>query len=146
MRLYRALLRLYPAAFRAEYADEMMRLHEQRRRDVHGLGVVGFWLAVIADTMVSAAQTHWDISRQDIAYALRTLRRAPGFTVTVMVVAALGIGANTAAFSLTDHVLIRPMPFVEPERLVALWQTTLGGARMELSPSNYRDWKAAARS
>src|SRR5262245_19417854 len=147
MRFYRALLRLYPAPFRVEYADEMMRVFEQRRRDAHGFtGVLGMWLAVIADTMVSAAQTHWDISRQDIAYALRTLRRAPGFTVTVMVVAALGIGANTAAFSLTDHVLIRPLPFYESNRLVSVWQADPSGDYHEASPPNYRDWKAGATS
>src|SRR5262249_15558747 len=78
MRLYRALLRLYPAAFRAEYADEMTRVFEQRRRDAHGvIGVLGLWFAVLADTIISAAQTHWDITRQDLGYALRTLRRAP---------------------------------------------------------------------
>src|SRR5262249_56842254 len=81
MRFYRALLRLYPAPFRVEYADEMMRVFEQRRRDAHGFtGVLGMWLALLADTIVSAAQTHWDISRQDVAYALRTLRRGPPVT------------------------------------------------------------------
>src|SRR5262249_60522450 len=75
MRFYRALLRLYPAPFRVEYADEMMRVFEQRRRDAHGFtGVLGMWLALLADTIVSAAQTHWDISRQDVAYSLRPVR------------------------------------------------------------------------
>src|SRR5215831_6496139 len=146
MRFYRALLRLYPAPFRVEYADEMMRVFEQRRRDAHGFtGVLGMWLALLADTIVSAAQTQWDISGQDVAYALRTLRRAPGFTITVMAVAALGIGANTAAFSLTDHVLIRPLPFYRADRLVSLWQAQAsGGSTPEASPANYRDWKASA--
>jgi len=147
MRFYRALLRLYPAPFRVEYADEMMRVFEQRRRDAHGFtGVLGMWLALLADTIVSAAQTHWDISRQDVAYALRTLRRAPGFTVTVLLVAALGIGANTAAFSLTDHVLIRPLPFYQADRLVSVWQAHASGGYNEASPPNYRDWKASATS
>ncbi|MDB4965832.1 MAG: hypothetical protein JWN44_1521 [Myxococcales bacterium] len=147
-RLYRALLRLYPASFRAEYGGELWRVFEQRRRDAGGaLGLVALWLATIADTLISAAQSHWDISKQDVAFAARTLRRAPGFTVTVMLVAALGIGANAAAFSLTDYVLLRPLPFWEPTRLVAVWERQLqSGFTNELSPANYRDWKAASTS
>ena len=146
MRFYRALLRLCPAPFRGEYGDEMMRVFAQKRRDAQGIGVLGLWLAAIADVVVTAARTHWDITRQDIAYAVRTLRRTPGFTATVMVVAALGIGANTAAFSLTDHVLIRPLPFYESDRLVSLWQALPSGGYAEASPPNYRDWKASATS
>ena len=54
---------------------------------------------------------------------------------------ALGIGANTAVFSVTDYVLIRPLPFPSPDRLVTLWETVPGYRHMELSPANYRDWK-----
>ena len=74
------------------------------------------------------------------------LRRAPGFAVTAVLIVALGIGATTAAFSVTDFVLIRPLPFPEPDRLVKAVGATPGYSRMELSPPNYRDWKAAARS
>jgi hypothetical protein len=56
------------------------------------------------------------------------------------VVSALGIGATTAAFSITDHVLFRPLPFVKPDRLVRLWQDQGGYGHTELSPANYRDW------
>ena len=145
----RALLRLYPTSFRIEYGDEMARVFIERRLETRGvLAGVGLWLAAIADTVVAAAQTHWDLLRQDLAYALRTCRRAPGFTATVLVVAALGIGADTAAFSLTDHVLLRPLPFAGADRLVALWQNQLtrGDWSFELSPSNYRDWKAMSLS
>ena len=70
--------------------------------------------------------------------------RAPGFAITAVLIVALGIGATTAAFSVTDFVLLRPLPFPEPDRLVKVWETTPGYGRMELSPANYRDWKAAA--
>ncbi|HEY6548552.1 MAG TPA: ABC transporter permease, partial [Vicinamibacteria bacterium] len=72
----------------------------------------------------------------------------PGFAATVVVVAALGVGATTAAFSITDHVLIRPLPFPEAHRLVQLWQnqTGRGYTRVELSPANYRDWKRLSSS
>src|SRR4029450_6628564 len=84
----------------------------------------------------------------DTRYALRAFRSAPGFTATVAAVAALGVGATTAAFSVTDHVLVRPLPFREPDRLVKLWQdqSARGYSRLELSPDNYRDWKASATS
>ena len=65
---------------------------------------------------------HLDILRQDLRYVRRSLGRAPGFALTVVVVAALGVGATTAAFSITDHVLIRPLPFPGSDRLVQLWQ------------------------
>lgn len=147
--VFRALLRLYPAAFRGEYGDEMARVFLQRRRDADGAPArVALWLATIVDAFVTAAQTHGDILRQDLVYAMRSLRRAPGFTATVLVVAALGVGATTAAFSLTDHVLIRPLPYADASRLVAVWQSQIarGYARMEVSPANYRDWKAMSAS
>ena len=66
----------------------------------------------------------------------------------MVVVAALGVGATTAAFSITDHVLIRPLPFPEAHRLVQLWQNQVvrGYTRVELSPANYRDWKRMSTS
>jgi predicted permease len=78
----------------------------------------------------------------------RTLARSPGFTLTATLVAALGIGATTAAFSMADHVLVRPLPFPEPDRIVRLWQdqSFRGYPRMELSPANYRDWARSSTS
>ncbi|HWW89135.1 MAG TPA: ABC transporter permease [Vicinamibacterales bacterium] len=87
-----------------------------------------------------------DFLRQDLAYAVRVLRRSPGFALTAILVIALGIAATTAAFSVTDFVLIRPLPFPESERLVKVWERDPGYDRMELSPANYRDWTEAAVS
>jgi len=147
MRLYRALLHLYPASFRNEYGDEMTRIFARRRRDAGGpIAGLMVWLDAIADTLVTAARVHADLLAQDLRYATRTLARAPGFTLTAVIVAALGIGATTAAFSITDHVLLRPLPFKDPDRLVRLYQdqSYRGYARMELSPANYRDWHRMA--
>lgn len=75
------------------------------------------------------------------------VRRAPGFALTAMVVVALGVGANTAAFSLADFVLLRPLPFPESNRIVKLWKTSVKeGGWEETSPADYRDWKAMATS
>src|ERR1043165_8811196 len=94
--------------------------------------------------MIDRLLVQIDILRQDLRYTRRSLLRAPGFALTAIVVIALGIGATTAAFSVTDFVLIRPLPFPEPERLVKLYERTPGYGRLELSAANYRDWKAAA--
>jgi len=146
MRFYRALLRLYPASFRAEYGDELYAVFVVRRAGAHGVfGAIATMLIAFADIVPSALAVHWDILRQDLRYTLRALRQSPGFAMTAVLVVALGVGANTAAFSVADFVLIRPLPFPEPDRLVRLWEQT-PGYQMELSPGNYKDWKAGAKS
>jgi putative ABC transport system permease protein len=147
MRLYRALLHLYPASFRSEYGDDMCAIFARRLRDANGpLATIALWVDAALDTSVNAARVHVDILRQDVKYALRSLARSCGFTVTAILVAALGIGATTAVFSIADHVLIRPLPFAHADRLVKLWQSQPGYARMETSPPNYDDWKRMSRS
>jgi len=140
MRLYRILLRLYPSSFRAEYGEEMGAIFARRRRDVSGpLAIAALWTETAAEVIGNAAVVHWDILRQDLRYTARTLSRARGFALTAIAIVALGVGANTAAFSVTDFVLFRPLPFPEPDRLVKLWQLTPNYGNQQLSPANYRD-------
>jgi predicted permease len=148
MRFYRALLHLYPAAFRAEYGAEMCAIFARRRRDSGSAwGAAGLWWEVTMDVILNAVRSHGDILRQDLRYTARTLRRSPGFTAAVVVVSALGVGATTAAFSITDHVLLRPLPFPGAERLVRMWEHDAArGYYNDASPANYRDWKAASQS
>jgi predicted permease len=108
--------------------------------------MAALWLRVIADTGVNAAGIHRDILTQDLRYTLRTLRRTPAFALTAVTVVALGIGATTAAFSLADFVLIRPLPFPEADRLVWVSEQRPGFPRLELAPANYRDLKRMATS
>ena len=85
---------------------------------------------------------------QDLRYAARLLRRSPGFSTAAVTIVALGIGATAATFTLLDHVLLRPLPFARPDRLVLLHETRLaqGVARTPTSLPNFLDWKAAASS
>ena len=149
MRLYRALLHLYPAGFRAEYAEDLCALFALRRSQASNpLAVLALWLDAIADTCSSAVPAHWDILRRDLAWSARSLRRSPAFTLTAITVSALGIGATTAAFTLADHVLLRPLPYADSARLVTIWedQSTRGYSQMDPSPANYRDWKRLSHS
>jgi predicted permease len=97
-----------------------------------------------------APAVHWDILKQDLRYTGRTLSRARGFALTAIVVTALGVGANTAAFSVADFVLLRPLPFADPDALVRVCEGPRTGAGWgcmnELSPANYRDFKAMTSS
>jgi putative ABC transport system permease protein len=146
MSFYNLLLHLYPSSFRNEYGGEMRAVFERKRRSVSGAGTIGLWLAVIGEVIFNAAAVHLDILKQDAGYTGRMLRRSPGFAVMAVAIVALGIGATTAAFSVTDFVLLRPLPFPEPDPLVAIWETTPGYGRMEFSAPNYRDWTSAAKS
>ena len=146
---YRFLLHLYPASFRTEYGGEMTAVFLRRYRQQRTAGARAmFWMRALADVCTNAPPIHWDILRQDLRTARRGISRAPGFSITVMLVAALGIGATTATYSLADHVLIRPLPFPEPDRLVKLWQdaSSFGYPRLELSPPNFRDWRRESTS
>src|ERR671938_512232 len=81
---------------------------------------------------------------QDLHYAVRMLAKHPGFTAAAVLTLALGVGANTAIFSLVNAVLLRPLPFAEPERLVVVWEdaTALGVPRNEVAPGNFAEWRA----
>jgi putative ABC transport system permease protein len=82
----------------------------------------------------------------DCRYAFRVMSRVPSFAVAVVSVLALGIGANTTIFSIVNAVLLRPLPFEEPERLVRIFTRTPDGRLFELSPGKFYDWQRDARS
>jgi predicted permease len=138
--IYRALLRLYPESFRAEYGAELVRTFGKSTR---GWGRVATTLAAIGDVVPNALLTHWSLLEQDLRYAGRSMNRSRGFVATVVLVTALGVGANTATFSVADFVLLRPLPFPDPSSLVRLCEGPREGGGWgcmnELSPANYRD-------
>jgi putative ABC transport system permease protein len=81
---------------------------------------------------------------QDLAFGLRNLRRQPGFTITAVLALAAGIGANSAMFSVVDGVLLRPLPFQKPERLVNVWESVpkRNIPRFPAPVGNYLDWRS----
>ena len=74
-------------------------------------------------------------------YAIRTLRRSPGFTIIALLTLALGIGANTAIFSFVNGVLLKPLPYRDPHGIVMVWEKPPGGDRNGISTLNFLDWK-----
>ena len=84
--------------------------------------------------------------RSDTRLAVRQLKSAPGFTLVAALTLALGIGVNSAIFSLADAALMRPLPFGQAERLVMLWERTPTSPRTGVSPLNMRDWNVQGRS
>ena len=84
----------------------------------------------------------------DVRYAIRTLLRSPGFTLSAVVALALGIGANTAVFSVVYAVLLKPLPYFEPDRLVRLYESNPaeGIDRGAVSAGTFVDWRTRSRT
>src|SRR5262252_9457029 len=88
-----------------------------------------------------------DTLLQDLRFALRQLRRAPGFTLAAVLALALGIGATTAVFTLLDRVVLRPLPYPDADRLVMTWETNdvKNLSHERLSPVNFMDYRGLSQ-
>jgi predicted permease len=143
---YRRLLGLYPASYREEYESELVHAFEECTR---GQGALTRTIAAVGDVVPNAMAVHGAMLRQDLTYAIRTMGRSRGFVATVILITALGVGANTATFSVADFVLVRPLPFPDAGSILMLCEGPKDGSGWgcmnQLSPSNFRDVTADTR-
>ncbi len=163
--LGRLLLGLYPAAFRQEFgADVLQVFGDAWARAGRGIGAASVRVRLLADLVRGAVAQRLDaradaalatapITRHprltmrdfvaELRHALRSLSRTPGFTMAVVLTLGLGIGANTAIFSVVDGVLLRPAPFADMGRLAMIWETDRksGTLREPASVPDYFDFK-----
>jgi putative ABC transport system permease protein len=127
-RLFRVLLRVLPAEFRGDYERELAAtFRAERRATESSAGLTRVWAATIADVCRTAPGEHFDILKRDLAYAFRMLGRRPTLTVTAVLTLALGIGANTAIFSVVNGVLFAPLPYPDADRLVLIEEARADG-------------------
>ena len=140
--------------FQAELEEHIRLLAERYRRQgmtaetamIAARRKFGNTTLVQEDLRAMQMITAIEALRADLTYAVRTLRRNPGFAATAVITLALGIGANTTIFSLCNAVLFRPLPYAEPERIVMLSERTPDGKLSTVAPANFVDWQNESRS
>lgn len=173
--MYRLLLLALPADFRARYEDELVLAFREQRAEPGYAGRVGsvrFWRDTGYDwarTMVAARRTSYrpktsgwkgisnesrtgrrevvmDGLRQDLAFAVRGLVRAPGFSMVAVLTLAIGIGSNAAIFGVVKSVLLEPLPYGEPDEVVTVWSSWTGFPKTWVSENEYRLYLTGTRS
>ena len=163
--VYRLLLRFLPRDFRKEFGQEMLDLFRVRLERGEG-GRAGAFL----DLLLTIHHEHWSRFRpgprrrqetssgrnpgyspmqtvwKDLFHALRIMKKNPGYAALSVLTLGLGIGATTVAFSLVNGILLRPLPFPDPDRLVYLMEEGSRGRELMLSYPNFDDWRTASTS
>jgi putative ABC transport system permease protein len=128
--------------------DEEIAFHKAMRAGDHDAPAFGSEVRIkecIRDMWTFA----WaEQALQDTTYAVRGLRRNPAFAATSILSLAIGLGASVAIFSVADNLMLRPMPYREPDRLMMIWEAPLADKTMQnkISPANFLDWKAQSTS
>ena len=150
-RVFAALLRLFPSEFRGDFGDELRADFEDQEaaaRTASRRSVAGLWLRTIWDFVRRGPREHLDVLVRDARYGLRVFCRRPALAVSACVTLAVGIGLNTAAFSVVNGVLIRRLPYPSAERLVRIFEVSPAPERSatDVSPGNFVDWAAQTKT
>ncbi|HEY6946131.1 MAG TPA: permease prefix domain 1-containing protein, partial [Candidatus Acidoferrum sp.] len=127
----------------AENLASGMNPHEARHLAMRAFGNPTF---LKEETRITWGWLWLEQIAQDVRYAARTLRKSPGFTTVAVLTLALGIGANTAMFSVVRGVVLAPLPYFQPDRLVMLLESNQRFARDAISYPNFVDWQRSALS
>jgi len=156
---YKALLRCYPAAFRNEYGNQMQLMFAEQLGEARRSGgprqTAALWGHAAWDALTVAPKEHWHVIFQDIRFALRNMIARPGFAAVAILSLALGIGANTAIFSLWNGLMHASLPLVRhPEQLAMLtdpesegmWHGSSRGERDWLSYTEFEQLRDRAGS
>lgn len=145
--LFRALLRLLPAEFRGDYGSEMeAAFRDERREATRRTALLSLWMASIADIVKTAPSEHWEILKRDVRFTLRTATARPAHTLTSVFTLAVALGASVVMFAVVDAVLLRPLPYLEPDRLVMVQEVSRGGEGSNLGYLTFIDLRQRARS
>ncbi|HKX29776.1 MAG TPA: ABC transporter permease, partial [Blastocatellia bacterium] len=151
-RAYRLLLRVLPLEFRGDFGSEMeevfrdQRAEASRRRGV--LGLLALWLETVWGIFRMAPREHLVNLGQDARYALRRMAQEPGYVAIAVIILALGIGANTAIFSVLNAVLARPLPYAHGEELLQIHQVAPKStiSEMQFSVQEIDDYRRRNRT
>lgn len=151
-RFFKLLLRLLPADFRWDYAREMESVFHEQQEEAKRQGsfreLCSLWWETVAGILQTAPREHWEILKRDCGYALRNIRQNPSFALLSIVTLALGIGANTAIFSVVNGVLLRPLPYDHSERVVRLRQVAPAATKdpIPFSVQEIQDYRSQSHS
>ncbi len=151
-KVYRALLRLFPFDFRDEYQSEMQQVfreqREQAQRKRGTAGLLRLWWETLSGIFRTAPSEHLSILSQDVRYALRMLRKNPGYAGIAILTLALGIGSSSAIVSVVSAVLLRPLPYENDAQLMVLHQraTRAGIDDLGFSVPEMQDYRQQTHS
>jgi putative ABC transport system permease protein len=166
-RWYRRLLCLYPRAFRERFSGDLLELfrdlHTAHALDATAFARARFWYGLAKDACRQSVIEHVQDRRRmrllplgahrakgastmsllidDLRHAIRALRAQPAVTAVIVLTLTLGIGANSAIFTVVNAVLLRPLPFHAPDRIVMLYEVDPGGADRFVSIPAFEDWR-----